>query len=209
MPVTPVPGGGTNPGNQQYRNSAIRRSSSGGVTTGEVMEPGLSMQNFLSFLGSNPDGPTAALRSIEPLDMPSMSISPEEFRTGSAASEKFMNKKYPNAGKKGTVGSIEPNMGGPSGGYTANYNPGERGFEYTGGPQATSGGYAPQDDENLQGALASSSLGMDSPQAPPDVFRALKRRRIIDQVNDPMVASMAAQYGIIPGDEMLRRVRGY
>lgn len=208
MPVTPVPGGGT-PGSKPYKNSAIRRSSSGGVTTGEVEDPGLSMQNFMNMLGSHPGGPGMALRDIEPLEMPSMSISPEEFRTGSAASQKFMDKKYPNAGKKGFVGSIEPNSG-PSGGWTDNYqDPGNRYSQTSGGMSPTSGGYAPQGDENLQGALASSSLGMDSPQAPPDVFRALKRRRIIDQVNDPMVASMAAQYGIIPGDEVLRKVRGY
>lgn len=217
MPITPIGNGSGNQGgvNQipgfpnypDYKASAQRRSSAGGVTSSEVEDPDKSIFNFLSMLGSDPTG---NIRAIEPLEMPGMSVSPEEFRSGSAETAALLQKKYGSA-KPGQVGPMDDPIGG---GWTAGYNPGEPGFDYTNSAQQASGGvsptsYSPQNDDRLQGALGAAAMGTDSPQAPPDIFRALKRRRIIDQVGDPAVAQLASQYGIIPGDEMLRKIRGY
>lgn len=156
---------------------------------------------------------SGADRQIEPLEMPSMSITPEEFKKGSADTQARMIKKYgaDQIVKGKGAGNVAPYSPGDIGGYSSGYNPGQPGIEYSGGPKttATAGGYDPQDDRSLQSALATASLGGDQPQAPPDVFRAIKRRRIMNQLDDPGIAMLASQYGIIPGDEMLRGIRGY
>lgn len=228
MPITPV-GGAVGSGGQgatgvkqipglpnytDYSASAQRRSSKNGVTSSEVMDPNKSIFNFLSMLGNDPTGNA---RAVEPLDMPSMSVSPQEFQSGSAATGKYLDNKYGTAqtqqGKE--AGQVNPQSDPIGSGWTSNYNPGQPGIDYTNSGQQASGGamaassYNPQGDEGLQGALGAAAMGADSPQAPPDIFRALKRRRIIDQVGDPAVAQLASQYGIIPGDEMLRNIRGY
>jgi hypothetical protein len=186
------------------------------VTSSEVVDSDKSIFNFLSMLGGDPTG---NMRAIEPLDMPSMSVSPEEFKSGSAATGKYLDNKYGTAQTQQGKGAQQVGyQDDPIGsGWTSNYESGVPGINYTNSGQQsqTSGGsmaassYNPQGDEGLQGALGAAAMGQDSPQAPPDIFRALKRRRIIDQVGDPAVAQLASQYGIIPGDEMLRNIRGY
>lgn len=208
-PVDPnVPGGGIDWSKiLGPKRAAGPIQKSGKVVSAEAGFDPNAVGGLLEMMRSGAD------RQIQPMDMPSMSVSPEEFKRGSAETQQKMIKKY-GADQilrgKG-AGSVAPGSDPIGGGYTAGYNPGEPGFEYTGGPKttATSGGYDPQDDRNLQSALATASLGADQPQAPPDVFRAIKRRRIMNQLDDPGIAMLASQYGIIPGDEMLRGIRGY
>lgn len=221
MPVSPIdPNTGAPGGTTDWAKLLGPKRAAGPITkNGKVVsaEAGFDPAAIGSLLEMMRSG---ADRQIQPMEMPSMSITPDEFKRGSAETQARMVKKY-GADQilrgKG-AGNIAPGNDPIGGGYSAGYNPGEPGFEYSGGPKTTatsggvqqmSGGYAPQDDRNLQSALATASLGGDSPQAPPDVFRAIKRRRIMNQLDDPGIAQLASQYGIIPGDEMLRGIRGY
>lgn len=212
MPVSPIdpntPGGGIDWSKLLGpKRAAGPITKSGKVVSAEAGFDPNAVGSLIEMMRSGRD------REIQPLDMPSMSITPDEFKRGSADTQARMIKKYgaDQIVKGKGAGSIAPGNDPVGGGYSAGYNPGEPGFEYSGGPKttATAGGYAPQDDRNLQSALATASLGADSPQAPPDVFRAIKRRRIMNQLDDPGIAMLASQYGIIPGDEMLRGIRGY
>lgn len=221
MPVSPIDPNSTSSGSGTdwaallgKKRAAGPITKSGKVVSAEAGFDPNALGSLFEMMRSGAD------RQIEPLEMPGMSITPDEFKRGSAETQARMVKKY-GADQilrgKG-AGKIDPLNDPVGGGYTANYNPGEKGFDYTGGPktsatsggmQQMSGGYQPQDDRDLQTALATASLGGESPQAPPDVFRAVKRRRIMNQLDDPGIAMLASQYGIIPGDEMLRGIRGY
>lgn len=76
-------------------------------------------------------------------------------------------------------------------------------------PSYQGGGYNPSNDPGLQSALTTGSMGINAPQAPPDVMQAIKRRKIIESVQDPLITQIAAQYGIIPPDVGMRKIQGY
>lgn len=220
MPVSPIGSGVPGAGTTDWAALLGKKRAAGPIQkNGKVVsaEAGFDPDAVGSLLEMMRTG---ADRQIQPMEMPSMSITPEEFKSGSAATEKRMIAKYgaDQILKGKGAGSVAPYSPGDIGGYESNYTPGQPGISYSGGPKTTatsggvqqmSGGYDPQDDRNLQSALATASLGADQPQAPPDVFRAIKRRRIMNQLDDPAIAQLASQYGIIPGDEMLRGIRGY
>lgn len=211
MPVSPIdPTTGAPSGNIDWAKLLGNKRAQGPVQKdGKVVsvDPAYDPAAMGSFLEMMRNG---SVRDIQPMEMPSVSYgSRAEFDADQKTNAAAMAKKYPNAGKN--PGVIAPQNDPIGGGYTAKYNPGEKGMDYTGGPKmtATSGGYSPESDGGLQSALSTAAMGVDSPQAPPDVFRAVKRRRIMNQLDDPAIAALAAQYGIIPGDEMLRGIRGY
>lgn len=49
--------------------------------------------------------------------------------------------------------------------------------------------------------------GSMQPGIPDDMINAVKRRHTLDQIPDPHIASMGIQYGVIPGDNFLQRMR--
>lgn len=119
-------------------------TKNGKVVSADVTDGGSSISNFLNML-MGPEGnmdPNSTIRGIQPLDMPSVSYgSKSEFNADQKAAEKRWTSKYGslnNSNDGGKPGKIAPQNDPIGGGYTADYNPGEKGISYRYSP--TSGG---------------------------------------------------------------------
>lgn len=112
-------------------------TKNGKVVSADVLDPQNSIDNFLkAFAGGQ------GLREVEPMEMPGVKYgSKSEFNADQKAAEDRWVKQYGslnNSNDGGKVGSVKPSTDGPGGGYTADYNPGDKGMSYRYSP--TSGG---------------------------------------------------------------------